>query len=127
MQYKIGLIGKDNQWMSKRWMTYTINNQLLDNLDHQVYLLELAVVITKTLNIHCSHIDMVLSWDSFQHSTMKYTVAWKEITLLLYLYLALYTNKKNPISTTLQCCLLYLGCKTGQQKDTYTVLTRKLT
>ena len=42
-------------------MTYTINNQLLDNLDHQVYLLELAVVITKTLNIHCSHIDIVLS------------------------------------------------------------------
>ena len=46
MQYKIGLIGKDNQWMSKRWMTYTINNQLLDNLDHQVCMLELAVVIT---------------------------------------------------------------------------------
>ena len=69
--------------MSKRWMTYTINNQLLDNSDHQVYLLELAVVITKTLNIHCSHIDMVLSWDSFPHSTMKYTVGWKEIPLLI--------------------------------------------
>ena len=61
MQYKIGLIGKDNKWMSKRWMTYTINNQLLENLDHQVYLLEMAVVITKTLNIHCSHIDIVQS------------------------------------------------------------------
>ena len=46
MQYKIGLIGKDNQWMSKRWMTYTINNQLLDNLDHQLCMLELAVEIT---------------------------------------------------------------------------------
>ena len=70
MQYKIGLIGKDKQWMSKRWMTYTFNNQLLDNLDHQVYLLELAVVITKILNIHCSHIDMVLSWGCFPHSTI---------------------------------------------------------
>ena len=115
MQYKIGLIGKDNQWMSKRWMTYTINNQHLDNLDHQVYLLELAVVITKTLNIHCSHIDMVLSWDSLPHSTMKYTVGWKEITLLIYLYLALYTIKNIPKSTTLQLFLLYLGCKTDQQ------------
>ena len=114
MQYKIGLIGKDNQWMSKRWMTYTFNNQLLDNLYHQVYLLELAVVITKTLNIHCSHIDMVQSWDSLPHGTMKYTVAGKEITLLMYLYLALYTNKNNPISTTLQYCLLYLGFKTDQ-------------
>ena len=112
MQYKIGLIGKDNQWMSKRWMTYTISKQHLDNLDHQVYFLELAVVITKTLNIHCSHIDIVLSWDSLPHSTMKYTVAWKEITLLIYLFLALYTNKNNPKSTTLQCCLLYLVCKT---------------
>ena len=46
MQYKIGLIGKDSQWMSKRWMTFTFNNQLLDNLGLQVYLLELAVVIT---------------------------------------------------------------------------------
>ena len=55
-------------------MTYTISKQNLDNLDHQVYLLELAVVITKTLNIHCSHIDMVLSWNSLQHSAMKYTV-----------------------------------------------------
>ena len=80
MQYKIGLIGKDNQWVSKQWMTYMINNQLLDDLDHQVYLLELAVVITKTLNIHCSHIDMVLSWDSLPHSAMKYTVAWKELS-----------------------------------------------
>ena len=114
MQYKIGLIGKDNQWMSKRWMTYTFNNQLLDNLDHQVYLLELAVVITKTLNIHCSHIDMVQSWDSLPHGTMKYTVAGKEITLLMYLYLALYSNTNIPISTTLQFCLLYLGCKTDQ-------------
>ena len=50
--------------MSKRWMTYTINNQHLDNLDHQVYILELAVVRTKTLNIYCSHSNMVLSWDS---------------------------------------------------------------
>ena len=90
--------------MSKRWMTYTFNNQLLDNLDHQVYLLELAVVITKTLNIYCSHIDMVLSWDSLPHSTMKYTVGWKEITLLIF--------KNIPKSTTLQNCLLYLGCKT---------------
>ena len=90
--------------MSKRWMTFTINNKHLDNLDHQVYLLELAVVITKTLNIHCSHIDMVLSWDSFPHSTMKYTVGWKEITLLIL--------KNIPKSTTFQCCLLYLGCKT---------------
>ena len=90
--------------MSKRWMTYTFNNQLLDNLDHQVYLLELAVVITKTLNIYCSHIDMVLSWDSLPHSTMKYTVGWKEITLLIF--------KNIPKSTRLQCCLLYLGCKT---------------
>ena len=90
--------------MSKRWITYTFNNQLLDNLDHQVYLLELAVVITKTLNIYCSHIDMVLSWDSLPHSTMKYTVGWKEITLLIF--------KNIPKSTTLQCCLLYLGCKT---------------
>ena len=114
MQYKIGLIGKDNQWMSKRWMIYTINNQLLDNLDHHVYLLELAVVITKTLYIHCSHIDMVLSWDNLPHSAMKYTVGWKEIILLIYLYLALYTNKNNSKSTTLQCCLLYLGCKTDQ-------------
>ena len=93
MQYKIGLIGKDNQSMSKKWMTYTINNQLVDNLDHQVYLLELAVVKTKTINIHCSHIDMLLSWDIFQHSTIQYTVGWKEITLLMYLYLALYTIK----------------------------------
>ena len=115
MQYKIGLIAKDYQSMSKRWMTYTINNQFLDNLDHQVYLLELAVVITKTLNIHCSHIDMVLSWDRFAHSIMKYTVAWKEISLLMYLYLALYTNKNIPKSTTLQLFLLYLGCKTDQQ------------
>ena len=122
MQYKIGLIGKDNQWMTKRWMTYTINNQLLDNLDHQVYLLELAVVITKTLNIHCSHIDMALSWDSLPHSTMKYTVAWKEITLLIYLYLALYTIKNIPKPTTLQLFLLYLGCKTDQPYHTYTVL-----
>ena len=114
MQYKIGLIGKDNQWMSKRWMTYTINNQHLDNLDHQVYLLELAVVITKILNIHCSHIDMVLSWDSLPHITMKYTVCWKEITLLMYLYLALYTIKNIPKSTTLQLFLRYLGCKTDQ-------------
>ena len=111
MQYKIGLVGKDNQSMSKRWMTYTINNQLLDNLDLQVYLLELAVVITKILNIHCSHIDMVLSWDSLPHSTIQYTVGWKEITLLMYLYLALYTIKNIPKSITLQCCLLYLGCK----------------
>ena len=110
MQYKIGLIGKDNQWMSKRWMTYMFNNQLLDNLD----LLELAVVITKTLNIHCSHIDMVLSWDSLPHSTMKYTVGWKEITLLMYLYLALYTIKNFPKSTTLQLFLIYLGCKTDE-------------
>ena len=114
MQYKIGVIGKDNQWMSKRWMTYTINNQLLDNFDHQVYLLELAVVITKTLNIHCSHIDMVLSLGRFPHCTIQYNVAWKEITLLMYLYLALYTNKNNPISSTLQCCLLYLGFKRDQ-------------
>ena len=115
MQYRIGLIGKDNQWMSKRWMTYTINNQLLDNWDHQVYLLEFAVVITMTLNIFCSDIDMVLSWDSFPHSAMKYTVGWKEITLLMYLYLALYTNRNNPKSTTtLQCCLLYLWYKTDQ-------------
>ena len=78
--------------MSKRWITYTFNNQLLDKLDHQVYLLVLAVVITKTLNIHCSHIDMVLSRDSLPHSTMKYTVGWKEITPLMYLYLALTTN-----------------------------------
>ena len=92
-------------------MTYTINNQHLDNLDHQVYLLELAVVITKTLNIHCSHIDMVLCWDSFPHSTIQYTVAWKEITLLMYLYLALYTIKNIPKSTTLQLFLLYLGVK----------------
>ena len=112
MQYKIGLIGKDNQWISTRRMTYTISKQHLDNLDHQVYLLELAVVITKILNIHCSHIDIVLSWDSLPHSTMKYTVAWKEIILLIYLFLALYTNKNNPKSTTLQCCLLYLVCKT---------------
>ena len=104
MQYKIGLIGKDNQSMSKRWMTYKINNQLLDNLDHQVYLLELAVGITKTLNIHCSHIDMVLSCNSLPHSAIQYTVAWKEITLLIL--------KNIPKSTTLQCCLLYLGCKT---------------
>ena len=64
MQYKIGHIGKDNQWMSKPWMTYTINNQHLDNLDNAVYSLELAVVISMTLNIHCSHIHKVLSWDS---------------------------------------------------------------
>ena len=115
MQYKIGLIGKDSQWMSKRWMTFTFNNQLLDNLGLQVYLLELAVVITKTLNIHCSHIDMVLSWVSFPHSTIQYTVAWKEITLLLNLYLPLYTIMNIPKSTTLQLFLLYLGCKTDQQ------------
>ena len=114
MQYKIGLIGKDNQWMSKRWMAYTINNQLLDNLDHNVYLLELAVVITKTLNILCSHIDIVISWDSLPHSAMKYTVAWKEIIFLIYFFLALYTYKNNPKSKTLQFCLLYLGCKTDQ-------------
>ena len=115
MQYKIGLIGKDNQWMSKRWMTYTINNQLLHNLDHQVYLLELAVVIPKAWNIHCSHIDMVLSWDSLPHGTMKYTVGWEEISLLMYHYLPLYTIKNIPKSTTLQLFLLYLGCKTDQQ------------
>ena len=101
--------------MSKRWMTYTINNQLLDKLHHQVYLLEIAVVITKTLNKHCSHIDMVLSWDSFPHSTIQYTVGWKEINLLMYLYLTLYTIKNIPKSTTLQLFLLYLGCKTDQQ------------
>ena len=50
--------------MSKPWMTYTINNQHLDNLDNEVYSLELAVVISMTLNIHCSHIHKVLSWDS---------------------------------------------------------------
>ena len=104
MQYKIGLFRKDNQSMSKRWMSYSINNQHLDNLDHQVYMLELAVVRTKTLNIYCSHINMVLSWDCLPHSTMKYTVGWKEITLLIV--------KNIPKSTTLQCCLLYLGCKT---------------
>ena len=92
-----------------------INNQLLDKLDHQVYLLELAVVITKTLNIHCSHIDMVLSWDSFPHSTIQYTVGWKEISLLMYLYLALYKIKNIPKLTILQLFLLYLGCKTDQQ------------
>ena len=101
--------------MSKRWMTYTINNQLLDKLHHQVYLLEIAVVITKTLNKHCSHIDMGLSWDSFPHSTIQYTVGWKEINLLMYLYLTLYTIKNIPKSTTLQLFLLYLGCKTDQQ------------
>ena len=101
--------------MSKRWMSDSIDNQHLDNLDHQVYLLELAVVITKTLNIHCSHIDMVLSWVSFPHSTIQYTVAGKEITLLMYLYLALYTIKNIPKSTTLHLFLLYLGCKTDQQ------------
>ena len=127
MQYKIGLIGKDNPCMSKRWMSYPIDNQHIDNLNHQVYLLELAVVITKTWNIHCSHIDMVLSWDRLPHSTIQYTVAWKEITLLMYLYLALYTIKNNPISTTLQLVLLYLGCKTDRQWDTYSVLTSKLT
>ena len=127
MQYKIGLIGKDNQWMSKRWMSFSINNQHLDSLDHQVYLLELAIVITKTLNIHCSHIDMVLSWKSLLHSTIQYTVTWKEITLLMYLYLAQYTIKNIPKSTTLQLFLLYLGCKTDQQYDTYSVLTTKLT
>ena len=114
MQYKIGLIGKDNPCMSKRWMSYPIDNQHIDNLNHQVYLLELAVVITKTWNIHCSHIDMVLSWDRLPHSTIQYTVSWKEITLLMYLYLALYTNTNNPKSATLQCCLLYLGFKTDQ-------------
>ena len=101
--------------MSKRWMTYTINNQLLHNLDHQVYLLELAVVIPKTWNIHCSDIDMVLSWDSLPHGTMKYTVGWEEISLLMYHYLPLYTIKNIPKSTTLQLFLLYLGCKTDQQ------------
>ena len=95
-------------------MTYTNNNQLLGNLDHYVYLLELVVVITKTLNIHCSHIDMVLSWDSLPHSAMKYTVGWKEIILLIYLFLALYTIKNIPTSTTLHYCLLYLGCQTDQ-------------
>ena len=109
MQYKIGLIGKYNKGMSKQWMTYTINNQLLDNLDHNVYLLELAVVITKTLNIHCSHIDMVLSWDSLPHSAMKYTVAWKEIILLIYLHLALYTNKNNSKSTTFAMLFTIFG------------------
>ena len=109
MQYKIGLIGKYNKGMSKQWMTYTINNQLLDNLDHNVYLLELAVVITKTLNIHCSHIDMVLSWDSLPHSAMKYTVAWKEIILLIYLFLALYTNKNNSKSTTFAMLFTIFG------------------
>ena len=76
-----------------------------------MYLLDFAVAITKALNIHCSHIDMVLSWDSLPHCTMKYTVGWKKITLLMYLYLALYTIKNIPKSITLQCCLLYLGCK----------------
>ena len=70
MQYKIGLIGKDNQWVSKKWMTYTISKQHLDNLDYQVHLLELAVVITKTLNIHCSQIDMILS------GTVCHIVQW---------------------------------------------------
>ena len=80
-----------------------------------MYLLELAVVIPKTLNIHCSHIDMVLSWDSLPHGTMKYTVGWKEISLLMYHYLPLYTIKNIPKWTTLQLFLLYLGCKTDQQ------------
>ena len=96
-------------------MTFTINNQLLNNLVHQVYLLEIGVVITKTWNIHCSHIDMVLSWDSLPHGTMKYTVGWEEISLLIYHYLPLYTIKNIPKSTTLQLFLLYLGCKTDQQ------------
>ena len=95
--------------MSKRWMAYTFNNQLLDNLDHNVYLLELAVVITKTLNIHCSHIDMVLSWDSLPHTAMKYTVAWKEIILLIYLHLVLYTNKNNSKSTTFAMLFTIFG------------------
>ena len=79
-----------------------------------MYLLDFAVAITKALNIHCSHIDMVPSWDSLPHCTMKYTVAWKEITLLMYLYLALYTIKDIPKSITLQLFLLYLRCKTDQ-------------
>ena len=100
--------------MFKRWMTYTINNKLLDSLDHQVYLLELSVVITMTLNIHCSHIDMVLSWNILTYNTIQYIVGWKEITLLMYLNLALCTNKNIPKSTTLQCRLLYLWYKTDQ-------------
>ena len=100
--------------MFKRWMTYTINNKLLDSLDHQVYLLELSVVITMTLNIHCSHIDMVLSWNILTYNTIQYIVGWKEITLLMYLNLALCTNNNIPKSTTLQCRLLYLWYKTDQ-------------
>ena len=62
--------------MSERWMTYTSNNQLIDNSDYQEYLLELAVLITKTLIIHWNHINMVLRGDSLSHSKMQYTVAW---------------------------------------------------
>ena len=100
MQYKIGLIGKDKQLMSKRWMTYTINNQLLDNLDHQVYLLELAVVITKTLNIHCSHIDIVLSWtvchiEQWNILLVERKLSFESISIWLYIQIGIIQNKQH--------------------------------
>ena len=99
--------------MSKQWMTYMINNQLLDDLDHQVYLLELAVVITKTFNIHCSHIDIVLSGTVCHIGNEIYCWLKGNYPSNLSHSASIY-NKNNPKSTTLHCCLLYLGCQTDQ-------------
>ena len=95
-------------------MTYTFNNQLLDILDHQVYLLELAVVITKTLNIHCSHIDIDLSW------TVCHIVQWNillverelsslSISIWLYIQIGIIQNQQH-------CNVAphILGCMTDQ-------------
>ena len=98
--------------MSKRWMTYTINNQLLDNLDHHVYLLELAVLITNieyTLQSYwyCS------KWD-IPHSTMKYNERKLSLSTL-------YTNKQNQQHCNVAYYIWYVT------DHPYLLLTTKLT
>ena len=51
MQYKIGLIGKDNQRMSKRWMSYSINNQFLDNLEFRPSIVHVRTCCRNNLDI----------------------------------------------------------------------------
>ena len=52
------------------------NMQLLANLNYQLYRIELAAVLTKTVIIHCNQINLRLKEDSLPHSTVHYTVAW---------------------------------------------------
>ena len=62
--------------MSEECQTYINNSQLQVNVVYQLYCLELAVVITKTVIMHCNHINFGLWGDNFPHSTLQYTVAW---------------------------------------------------